>query len=281
MSKVAIITDSTAYIPKELVEQYQITVIPQVLVWDGETLQDDIDIKPTEFYTRLATADVMPTTSQATPADFKNIYEKLHGKGKEILAILISNELSKTVNSATLASEMVPDAKVEILNSNTTAMEMGFHVLAAARAAAEGATLAECKEIAESAQERSGVIFAVDTLEFLHRGGRIGGASRFLGTALKLKPLLELIDGRIEGVEKIRTKKKAHARLIELILERVKGKENIRLATLHANAANDARALLERISDQVDAVEVVHSEVSPVIGSHVGPGTIGIAYITD
>jgi len=259
MSKVAIITDSTAYIPKELVEQYQITVIPQVLVWDGETLQDDIDIKPTEFYTRLATADVMPTTSQATPADFKNIYEKLHGKGKEILAILISNELSKTVNSATLASEMVPDAKVEILNSNTTAMEMGFHVLAAARAAAEGATLAECKEIAESAQERSGVIFAVDTLEFLHRGGRIGGASRFLGTALKLKPLLELIDGRIEGVEKIRTKKKAHARLMELILERVKGKENIRLATLHANAANDARALLERISDQVDAVEVVHS----------------------
>jgi DegV family protein with EDD domain len=281
MSKVAIITDSTAYIPKELVEQYQITVVPQVLIWGDETLRDDIDIKPTEFYTRLATAEVMPTTSQATPADFKTIYEKLHGEGKEILVILVSDLLSKTVNSAQLASDMVPDAKVEILNSTTTAMEMGFLVLAAARAAEKGATLEECKEIAVAAKERSGVIFAVDTLEFLHRGGRIGGASRFLGTALKLKPLLELSGGRIEALERVRTKKKAHDRLMDLIVERVKGKENIRLASLHANAADDARELLERISALVNPVEAVYSEVSPVIGSHVGPGTIGIAYMTD
>jgi DegV family protein with EDD domain len=281
MSKVAIVTDSTAYIPPELLEEYQITVAPQVLIWGEETFRDGVDISPVAFYERLSGADVMPSTSQVTPADFKAIFEKLHGEGKEILAILISNELSKTINSANLARDMVPGAKVAIVNSATTAMEMGFHVLAAARAAANGATLEDCEAIAKDAQTNSGVIFAVDTLEFLHRGGRIGGASRFLGTALQLKPLLELMDGRIEALERVRTKKKAHNRLKELIIERVKGKSNIRLATLHANAAVDAKALLEDLGEQVGAVEVVFSEVSPVIGTHAGPGTVGIAYMTD
>jgi len=281
MSKVAIVTDSTAYIPKDIVEKYQISVVAQVLIWGEETLRDDVDIRPTEFYTRLAKAEVMPSTSQATPADFKEIFEKLHGEGKEILAILISDVLSKTVNSANLAKQMVPEAKVTILNSTTTAMELGFHVLTAARAAENGASLEECEAAAKNAQNNSGVIFVVDTLEFLHRGGRIGGASRFLGTALQLKPLLEIIDGKIEGLEKIRTKKKAYKRVKEIILERVAGKENIRLATLHANAADEAKALLDAISEEVDAVEVVFSEVSPVIGTHAGPGTVGIAYMTD
>ena len=281
MSKVAIVTDSTAYIPKDLVDKYHITVVAQVLIWGDETLRDDIDIHPKEFYTRLTKADIMPTTSQATPADFKEIYEKLHGEGKEILAILLSDLLSKTVNSANLAHQMVPDAKVEIVNSTTTAMGLGFHVLAAARAAENGASLDECAAIARKSQSKSGVLFAVDTLEFLHRGGRIGGASRFLGTALQLKPILELIGGRIEPIERVRTKKKAHDRLIEMIVDRVKGKDNIRLATLHANAAEDAKTLMQRILNEVEPVEIVRSEVSPVVGAHVGPGTIGVAYITD
>ena len=138
------------------------------MIWGDETLRDDIDIHPKEFYTRLTKADIMPTTSQATPADFKEIYEKLHGEGKVILAILLSDLLSKTVNSANLAHQMVPDAKVEIVNSTTTAMELGFHVLAAARAAENGASIDECAAIARKSQSKSGVLFAVDTLEFLH-----------------------------------------------------------------------------------------------------------------
>ena len=281
MSKVAIVTDSTAYIPKDLVEKHQITVVAQVLIWGEETLCDDVDIRPKEFYTRLAEAEIMPTTSQATPADFKEVFEKLHGEGKEILAILISDGLSKTVNSANLAKQMVPEAKIRILNSTTTSMELGFHVLTAARAAANGASLEECEAAAIDTQKNSGIIFVVDTLEFLHRGGRIGGASRFLGTALQLKPLLEIIDGKIEGLEKIRTKKKAYKRVKEIILERVAGKENIRLAPLHANAVDDAKALLDAIDGEVNVAEVIFSEVSPVIGSHTGPGTVGIAYMTD
>ena len=281
MSKIAIVTDSTAYIPKDLVAQYNISVIPLMLIWGEETYRDDIDIKPIEFYTRLQGAKIMPTTSQPTIAEFKSLFEQLHGEGYEILSILISDQLSGTVSSATQARKLVPDAVIEIVDSQTTAMELGFHVLAAARAAENGASLAECKAVAEGAQERTGVIFAVDTLEFLHRGGRIGGGARFLGTALKLKPLLEVADGRIAALERVRTKRKAHNRLLELIETRVAGKKNIRLATLNANAAADARSLLDQANGNMEVVETVFAEVSPVIGVHVGPGTVGLAYMYD
>ncbi len=282
MSNVAIVTDSTAYIPPELVEKYQITVASQVLIWGEETFEDGIDISPTEFYTRLATATIMPTTSQVAVPTFQKIFGELHAEGKDILAILISDQLSKSVNSAELAKSMVPGANIEIVNSRSVAMELGFHVLAAARAAADGADLQACKAAAEAAQNKTGVLFVVDTLEFLHRGGRIGGASRFLGTALKLKPLLEVRDGRVEPIERVRTKKKAYERLIELVMERINGMEGqVRLATLHANALEDAEGILGMISAQVNPVETIYSEVSPVVGTHCGPGTVGIAYMVD
>jgi DegV family protein with EDD domain len=280
MSNVALVTDSTAYIPPDLVEKYNITVAPQVLIWGEETLRDGVDISPTEFYIRLAKADILPTTSQVAVPTFQEIFERLHGEGKEILVILISDGLSKSLNSAELASSMVPDANIKVVNSKSTAMELGFHVLAAARAAEGGASLTECKAIAEAAREKTGVLFVVDTLEFLHKGGRIGGASRLLGTALQLKPVLEVRNGKVEPLEKVRTKKKAQNRLVEIILERVEELDGeIRLATLHANAPEDATALLEELSEKTGAVEAVFSEVSPVVGTHVGPGTVGIAYM--
>ncbi len=118
----------------------------------------------------------------------------------------------------------------------------------------------------------------MDTLEFLHRGGRIGGAQRFIGSALGLKPILALKEGKVEGVERIRTKSKAHDRLLELITEQVNGKSNIRIATLHANASEDAKALLDRAAQQLNPVETIFAEVSPVVGSHTGPGTVGLAF---
>ena len=281
MSKVAIVTDSTGYIPNDLIAQYEIPIAPLVVIWGDETLRDDIDIKPVEFYNRLKTAKVMPSTSQPPVPEFTEIFEKLHGDGYQILAILISNLLSGTIASAEQAKKNLPDADIEIFDSQSTAMAMGFQVLAAARAAADGATLAECLATAEKMRTNSGVLFAVDTLEFLHRGGRIGGASRYLGTALQLKPLLTLEGGKIEALERVRTKKKAQARLSDIVVERLAGKPNIRLATLHANAADDANALLEKTGARLDVVEKVYSEVSPVIGTHVGPGTVGLAYAHD
>ena len=279
MSKVAIIIDSTAYVPQELTEQYSIRVVPQVLIFGDKTYEDGVDIQPSEFYNKLQTESVNPSTSQVTPASFNKIFSKLAPQGYDILCVLISDKLSGTIDSAIQARENFPDTEIEIVNSYSIAMALGFQALSAARAAAEGADLATCKSIAEKAREHTGVVFAVDTLEFLHRGGRIGGGSRFLGTALKIKPILEIREGRVEGLEQIRTRKKSLARLVELVEERTKGQTPIRLATLHANAPEEAQALLAEASGRLNPIETVFSEVSPVVGTHAGPGVVGLAYM--
>jgi len=281
MSKVAIVTDSTAYLPDELVQKYSITVTPQILIWGEETFQDGIDIQPDEFYRKLASATVMPTTSQVAIVTMKDTFEKLLAAGYDVLGIFISEKLSGTMQSATQAKEMLPKAaeRIAILDSASTAMAMGFQVLAAARVAQEGARLAECTAQAEKARQHTGVYFVVDTLEFLRRGGRIGGAQALLGSALNIKPLLELREGRIESVEKVRTKSKAIDRMIELVVQQVGGRTPVRLATLHANAEVEARVALEAASARLKPVETILASVSPVIGTHAGPGTVGLAFM--
>jgi DegV family protein with EDD domain len=279
MSKVAIVTDSTAYIPPELVKKYRIEIVPQILIWGDQTYLDGVDISPTEFYERLATAKIMPSTSQVTPKTFHEIYSKLLAQDYEILSILLSTDLSGTIASALQAREMFPGAKIEIVDSRTVAMALGFQVLAVARAVENGANLAEAKALAEKASGHVGVVFAVDTLEFLHRGGRIGGASRFMATALNIKPISEVIGGRVEAIEKVRTRKKSLERIVELIEERAAGRKPLRIATLHANALQEAKEVLVMAEKALDPVESILAEVSPVVGTHAGPGTIGLAFM--
>lgn len=281
MSKIAIVTDSTAYIPSDLVKQYNLTVTPQVLIWGEVTYQDGVDIQPDEFYARLKTSKVMPTTSQVSPSTMKSTFESLIEKDNVVLGIFLSAKLSGTIQSAIQAIDMMGSAgeKVTFVDSNSTAMAMGFQVLAAARAVEDGASLEEAVALAEKAREHTGVYFAVDTLEFLHRGGRIGGAQRFLGTALNMKPVLAVQDGRVEAVERIRTKSKALERVLELVIEQTQGKTPIRLATLHASAEGEAKALLDKATKELNATESILTTVSPVVGTHAGPGTVGLAYM--
>jgi len=278
MPKTAFIVDSTAYIPPSLVQQFDITVIPQVLIWDDQTLLDGVDIQPTAFYERLRDSKTMPTTSQATIGAFKEVFEPLVEEGRPILAILVSNKLSGTIQSADQAKALFPEATIVTVDSEATAMALGFQVLAAARAAREGKSFEEVTEIARQAKFRTGVVFVVDTLEFLHRGGRIGGASRLLGTALNLKPILELQDGVIEAVDRVRTRSKAQARLLDLLETRIDGRPNLRLAVLHAAAEQQARDLLEIAANRFNPIETVFSEVSPVVGTHIGPGGLALCY---
>ncbi len=281
MSKIALVTDSTAYIPKEYIEQYKITVTPQVLVWGNQTYRDGIDIQPEDFYERLKTAKVTPTTSQVAVVEMQAAFSSLLEQGFEVLGVFISSKLSGTCQSALQARENLTSGKdkIEIVDSNTTAMAMGFQVLATARAVTQGASMSECKTLLEEVRAKTGVYFVVDTLEFLHRGGRIGGAQRFLGTALNLKPILAVQDGRVEALERIRTKGKAIERLINIIAEQTAGKSPVRLAVVHANAAEEAKAVLERAAKLVDAEEAIFTSVSPVVGTHTGPGTIGLSYM--
>jgi DegV family protein with EDD domain len=222
----------------------------------------------------------MPSTSQVTVPKFLEIYKKLLEQDYQILSIVISSKLSGTLNSAEQAKAMLPNgAPVEIVDSYSTAMAMGFHLMAVARAIEQGANLAECVTLARKAQEHTGIFFAVDTLEFLHRGGRIGGATRFLGTALNIKPILELRDGRVEPAEQVRTRHKSLGRIVELVIKQINGRTPVYLASLHANAPEDASYVLQKASGLLNPVENYCSEVSPVIGANAGPGVVGLVYM--
>jgi DegV family protein with EDD domain len=281
MSNIAVVTDSTTYMPPELVKQYSISIAPQVLIWGDQTYKDGVDIESREFFTRLKTAKVMPTTSQVSVVSFQEIFQDCVDKGKEVLALLVSSKLSGTVQSAMQARELMGSAgeKVHVVDSQSVAMALGFQVLAVARALEDGASLQDAIALGEKSYQNTGVCFAVDTLEFLHRGGRIGGAQRFLGTMLNMKPILAIQDGRVEGIDRIRTKNKAHDRVLELVTEKIAGRTPVRLATLHANAAEDAKALLARAEQLLHPVESIFTEVSPTVGTHAGPGTVGLAFM--
>ena len=184
------------------------------------------------------------------------------------------------MGSAIQAKKLFPEAHIELIDSRLTSIPMAYMVLAAARAAKKGASLEECKKIAELVRDNADVFFAVDTLEFLHRGGRIGGASRFLGTALNLKPILNLQEGKIEAVERVRTSKKAHGRLIELLEEGLNGRKPVNMVGVIGAAAPEAAAeLLNKLKQKVNADEIMLANLSPVIGTHTGPGTVGVAYV--
>jgi len=279
MSKVAVVTDSSPYIPDEIIKENHIHVVPLTVIWGEENFYDGVDITPVEFYQRLETAKVMPSTSQPSVADFEVLFRKLDQQGYDILAVLLSEDLSGTISSATQAKNMLPEANIEIINSRTLAMALGFQVLAAARAANQGANLEDCKRLVLDILDNTGVIFVLDTLEFLHRGGRIGGAKRFVGTLLNVKPVLAIEDGLVVPLDSVRTQKKALERIVDLIEERTAGKKNIRLATLHADNPDTARFILDKALERIPAVEQVFSEVSPVIGTHAGPGAVGLAYM--
>lgn len=280
MSKIALVTDSTSYIPPDLIQRYNITVAPLVVIWGSEAFEDGVDIQPSEFYARLKTATVMPTTSQVTIPKFSEIFQQLLDQDYQVLTMLISDKLSGTINSAVQAKSLLPEgAPVEIFDSQSTSMALGFQVLAVAKAIEEGASMSEALQVAEQGRQNTGLVFAVDTLEFLHRGGRIGGGARFMGTALNIKPILELRDGKVEALERVRTQTKRLNRLIELVEGQVNGRTPLRLASLNANVPEDARALLEVAAARLGAIEKIESELSPAIGTHAGPGTIGLAYM--
>ncbi len=281
MSKVAIVTDSTSDLPSEFSRSLPIHTLPLQVIWGEEILKDRVDIQPQAFYERLASAKVMPTTSQVTPEAVKELYSRLLDEGYDILSIHISSKLSGTLDSATQAKTALGKGNIELFDSLMTSMAMGFQVLAAARAAKEGASLKECTAQAEQVRANTNVYFAVSTLEFLHRGGRIGGAAAFLGTALNLKPILALRDGKVEAVERVRTMGKALDRLVDYCAKGLEGKRSIRLAVLNANAPHESQLLLEKLSARLntnDIIETFHSDISPVLGTHAGPGTVGAAF---
>jgi DegV family protein with EDD domain len=276
--RIAVVTDSTAYLPPEVQERLDIPTIPLNVLWGEEVLRDGVDIDPTSFYERLRSDKVMPTTSQPSAGEFVDFFRTVAAERKAdtVVGVLISSALSGTIASAEAAKGMLPDLRVEIVDSLSTSMGLGFQAMAAAEAVRAGGSLEQVVDAALQVQYRVHLLFAVDTLEFLHRGGRIGGAKRFLGTALKIKPLLELEGGKIEALEQVRTRKKAVARMQEVAGERVGGAPVVRAAAIHADCLDECMELKHEVEALFKPRDVYVSEVSPAIGTHAGPGTLGV-----
>ncbi len=275
MKKIAIVTDSSAYLPKSFIESNNIQVVPLKIHWDGENFEDGVSITPAEFYERLEKSSTIPTTSQPTTEEFLRIFEELAPHYDGIVVPLISSGISGTVNSAQIAVSMFSKVPVEVIDSRSTSTGLAMVVIAIAQDVTEGKSLKEVKLHAEEIIQGTSTFFVVDTLEYLHKGGRIGGASRFLGTMLSIKPILYL-DGTIDALEKVRSKKKAIERLIDLAVDKAAGKP-AHVGVMHANALEEVKNLRGYLQLQINCKEIEIYDISPVIGTHVGPGTLGVA----
>jgi DegV family protein with EDD domain len=273
---VAVITDSTAYLPSDLIEGYGIRVVPLYVVLPGRSGREGLDIGPGDVARALSVRGQRVSTSRPTPGDFVAAYRQALAAGAEqLVSIHLSSELSGTSDAARLAASQVGEHIVTVVDSRSAAMGCGFAVLAAARTAATGA---DARAVAEAARETAAAtrtLFVVDTLEHLRRGGRIGSAAAVLGSALAVKPVLHVHEGQVVPLEKVRTITRALHRLVQRVVEAA-GEEPVSIAVHHLAAPERAERLASEIRERVPAVRELHvSELGAAIGAHVGPGAVG------
>jgi DegV family protein with EDD domain len=277
--RVVVVTDSTAYLPDGLADELSVRVVPLQVVLGGRSGAEGSEVTPAQVAAALA-AWVPVSTSRPTPADFAAVYrEALEGGAAGVVSLHLSRELSGTWDSARLAAAEVGAESIQVVDSRSAAMGLGFAVLAAAEAAAGGASPPEVYAAAVSTAERTTTLFYVDTLEHLRRGGRIGAAQALLGTALSVKPILHVRDGRIVPLEKVRTVSKGIARL-EALAVSAAGDGPADVAVHHLAAAERAALLAERLRTRLPQVRQFYaSEVGAVVGAHVGPGVLGVVVV--
>lgn len=280
LSKIKIITDSSSDIPAQLIEELEITVVPLKVHFGGETYVDGNELTAEQFYQKLSQAETLPTTSQPSPVDFQEAYQKAIEEGcSGIISIHLSSALSGTFQSAQLAKDMVDSDKVpiEFIDSRTATYAIGNIVVAAARAAKAGKSLDECLAVANEIRKKQVLLAYVDTLEYLHKGGRIGKAAALMGSLLKIKPIISLDDeGEVYSIEKARGKKKAVRRIFELIEERIPPGSRVSVAILHGTLKNEAEEWLARLQEKYQVQESLYAWIGPIVGTHAGPHSIGM-----
>jgi len=276
MAGIAVVTDSTAYLPSAL-SGGGLTIVPLTVVMGGREGLESVDITPADVAQALIARRVAVTTSRPAPADFETVYRRLLDEGAiGVVSVHLSAKLSGTYEAALLAAADF-DGKVEVIDGRSAGMGVGFAALAATEAAAAGGDLAGVREAALTSIERTSVLFYVDSLEFLRRGGRIGAASALLGTALSVKPILHVADGAIVVRDKVRTASRALARMVDLAVEAA-GDDDVDVAVHHLGAPERAAAieaaLIARLGGALHSIMV--NEIGAVIAAHVGPGLISI-----
>lgn len=276
---VKIVTDSVADLSPQVVKEMGISVVPLRVRFGDEVYRDGIDLTPDQFYGKLKTSKIFPNTSVPSPADFVQVYDKLSEETDEILAILVSARLSATYEVALQSiGKMKRKCRVELLDSQTATMAEGFIVMAAAKAAKSGASLDEVIEVARRAIPRVDFRAAFDTLDYLRRGGRIGRAQAFLGSMLRINPIIALKDGVVEPAGRTRSRAKAIDLLYEFAADYSLIEE---MAVENTACPDEAEALLERLGAIFPKERIHRSRMTPVIGTHTGPGLLLVAVLGD
>ena len=279
---IKIVTDSTSYIPSHLQSQYDISIVSLGILINGQNIRE-VDIQNEAFYTELAHAEEIPSSSQPSPTELYDVFENLIQEGHSIVALFISSEMSGTYASALSTKQALlehyPQAQIEIIDSRTNCMQLGYAALSAAKAAAAGKSFEEVIATANDVVQHSRFLFTPDTLTYLKKGGRIGNASALLGTLLQIKPILTVVDGKTTVFTKVRTKKKAVETLINGLMDDLKDRALGEVIVHHINCPEEGEALAKQLSETINQPVQIQS-IGPVIGSHVGPGSIGLAYYT-
>jgi len=276
---VKLVTDSTADIPRPLVEELGITVVPLMVHFGEKTYLDFVELGSESFYDLLRKSPHHPRTSQPAPGDFAKVYAELTADGSPVVSVHLSAEMSGTIQSATMGRDMTPGGRVEIVDSRMASMAFGLAVVAGARAARAGKSQDEVVAVVKDVLSKTRVFFAVDTLEYLARNGRIGKAQALLGNLLAVKPLLTLEDGFVAPFEKLRGEKKVMPRMIELMGEALRPDgPRPRVAIVHGDCLDRAEALRSEVERLYSPEETMVAGLGAVIGTHVGPGTLGLIW---
>jgi len=274
---VRVVTDSTADLPKEIVEEYGIEIVPLTVRLGNTMFRDYYDVSPPQFFQMLKETDDFPRTSQPSVDEFVRTYTKL-GNKNDIVSIHISMDMSATAQSASVALQQLPDWKVKIIDSRTVSIGLGLIALEAAKAAKDGADINEVLCLIDDLKSGTKVFFSVDSLDFLQKGGRIGRAQGFLGTMLKIKPLLAVADGFVSPVERVRGSNRLISRMVELIKEEADKYTSMKATFIYGETQEHCNNLISQLNSAVQFENLYKNYVGSVITSHAGPTAFGIGF---
>ena len=271
-SRFRVVTDSTADVLPQWRERFGIEVVPLTVVFDNQSFRDRVDLSDDEFFARLRAANRLPKTAAPSPGEFAAVYERLSQECDGIISIHLGGNLSATVESARLGADSLETFPVTVVDSQSLTMCVGF----LCRVAAEAPTLEEAVRRVQERVPRLRILALLDTLRYLEMGGRINRAQAMIGSVLDLKPIMGVSEGRISPLDRVRTRRKALGRLVELLRHDLPVEH---LAVMHAQAPEEAEELRSRVQSELDGVQVEVSQIGPVLGTHIGPGAVGFAYV--
>ncbi len=276
---VRIITDSTADLPKELIKEYNIGVAPLMVNFADGTYRDGVDLTSAQFYKKLSESKQMPTTSQVNPPAFVDLYKQELEKGNQVVSIHLSSKGSGTYQSAVTAKIMLDSDDIVVIDSLGYSLGLGIIAAQGAEMAHKGASLKETEDRMLYMKDRMQYVFGVDTLEYLKKGGRLSPVKATVATVMNIKPILEVSDGEIEMLDKVRGRKKVLGRLLEEVQKKGNDMENQTFGVVHAECPEDAQKMKDMLIERFNPKDVLISRIGCVIGTHVGPGTIAVFFM--